>query len=74
MDSKKEGKIFATVLHLEEYARRAKLHISEVQGFKMAKQPKQSIKLLGLDLAGLEKDITYIKEVLNTHDCQEVKT
>ena len=65
MEDRKQSKIFATVLQLEEHSRRLQARIRELGGYKMAQRPRNLVGLLATELRDLDEDIAYIKETLN---------
>lgn len=70
MENRKQSKIFATVLQLEEHSRRMRDRLAEISGFKMAQRPTNIVRLLNSELLGLDEDVAYIKKVLNTVEAE----
>ncbi len=68
MNSKKQSQIFAATLQLEESSRIMSHQLSELKTYRMAQRPRNLVDLLTSQLACLDRDIAYVKDVLNTAD------
>lgn len=63
----KLSKLFSVVLRLEEYQRMTESRLAELSGFRMTMRAKNTVWLMQCDLKDINDEISWAKEVLNTH-------